>query len=117
MVDDEQDIVTTLTRNLQSKGFEVDSFTDPKQALSSYKEHYYDDIILDVRMPEMDGFQLAREIWKRDNDANICFFTAFEIYEQEARKVFPTLKKHCFITKPVATDNLIKHIHAHSQQQ
>jgi DNA-binding response OmpR family regulator len=115
MVDDEEDIVESFVPPLRSEGFEVDSFTDPKQALSHFKDGYYDNIILDVKMPEMDGFDLAREIWKRDKDANICFFSAFEIYEQEAKAVFPSLKTHCFIKKPISSGMLVNHLRSHLQ--
>ncbi|MGI0048452.1 MAG: response regulator, partial [Nitrososphaera sp.] len=77
-MDDEQDITSTLKRGLEKAGFNVDAFNNPEDALSHFKEDYYDDIILDIKIPGMDGFQLAREIWKIENEASICFLTAFE---------------------------------------
>jgi len=67
-------------------------------------------------MPFMDGFQLAREFWKVDTNAKICFLTAFEIYEEEAKKVFPSLNGYCFIKKPIGIQALANHIRSHLQE-
>lgn len=68
-------------------------------------------------MPGMMGFEVARKIWAQDSNARICFFSAFEIYENEAKKVFVDLKTHCLIKKPIATSELAKHIENHLIQQ
>lgn len=98
---------------LRKFGFEVDAFNDPLEALSHFKPNYYDAIILDVRMPGMSGFDLAKKIWAHDDKARLCFLSAFEIYEHEAKYVFESFKSHCFIKKPVAPSELAKHIQAH----
>lgn len=59
------------------------------------------------------GLDLARDIWQRDEKVQICFLTSFEIYENEARKVFNNLKSHCFIRKPMLPSALIAHIEKH----
>jgi two-component system, OmpR family, response regulator ChvI len=61
LVDDEPDITMTISVVLESKGFEVQSYNDPVSALSSFKPYHYDLIILDVKMPSMDGFELYNE--------------------------------------------------------
>jgi DNA-binding response OmpR family regulator len=98
---------------LRKFGFTVDTFNDPMQALKQFKPNYYQSIILDIRMPGMSGFELARQIWAKDPSAKICFFSAFEVYENEADKVFVGLKTHCFIKKPIMPSDLAKHIEAH----
>jgi DNA-binding response OmpR family regulator len=110
LVDDEKDIVAVLSKGLVPHGFTVDSFNDPEEALSKFKPDYYDAIILDIRMPKMNGFELARAIWKQDSKAEICFLTAFEIYKPEAERVLPTMKSHCFIKKPILASDLANHI-------
>ena len=58
-VDDEKDVVFCLSKVLQETGlFDVDGFTDSQYALSSFKQGKYDLVILDIRMPKMDGFEL-----------------------------------------------------------
>jgi len=110
---DEKDITTIMRLGLEKHGFSVDTYNNPKQALTQFKPGYYDAIVLDVRMPGVSGFELAREIWAKDPYARICFLSAFEIYESEAQKVFRNFKTHCFIKKPTMPNALAQHIQAH----
>ena len=66
---------------LEENGFKVDTFTDPLLALQNFKEQdgMYDIIILDIKMPEMNGFELYRQIKKIDDKAKVCFLTAGEM--------------------------------------
>ena len=64
-------------------------------------------------MPAMTGFELAKKIWMQDPKARICFLSAFEIYEHEAKKVFDNFKSHCFIKKPLTPKELVLHIKKH----
>jgi DNA-binding response OmpR family regulator len=75
-VDDEPDTTMAISIVLETDGFKVDSFNDPVLALSSFRSHYYDLAILDVKMPAMDGFELYGMIKNIDNQANVCFITA-----------------------------------------
>jgi DNA-binding response OmpR family regulator len=65
-VDDESDITFTLKMILEQNGFSLDVFNDPTIALSNFKPGYYDLILLDVKMPQMNGFELYEEIRKKD---------------------------------------------------
>ena len=65
LVDDEQDITLTFTNGLKQNGFEVDAFNDPEHALTNFKPGYYDLLLLDVRMPKIDGFELYRKLRKK----------------------------------------------------
>src|ERR671915_2527345 len=62
VVDDEPDLTMLSGLTLEYYGFKVDTFTDSQEALSNYKPDYYDLVILDIKMPKMDGFQLYDEI-------------------------------------------------------
>src|SRR5919204_6868931 len=83
LVDDEPDIIEILKVGLEDNGFKVDAFTDPELALSSFKAGTYDLLLLDVRMPKMNGFELYEQIKKIDNNNNnkakVCYITAYEI--------------------------------------
>jgi DNA-binding response OmpR family regulator len=62
VVDDEYDISLTIKVVLEENGFKVDSFTDASQALQNFRDGLYDLVILDVIMPEMDGFPYMRRL-------------------------------------------------------
>ncbi|HJR46612.1 MAG TPA: response regulator, partial [Nitrososphaeraceae archaeon] len=69
---------------------------------------YYDLVILDIKMPKMDGFELYHEIKKKDANAKICFLTASELYYDEFRKKeYHALDKGLFIRKPIDNDELV----------
>jgi DNA-binding response OmpR family regulator len=111
VVDDEPDLTEVSTLALEYHGFKVDSFNDPQEALSKYKPGLYDLVILDIKMPVMDGFELYREIKKKDNNANVCFLTASELYYEEFRKKeYCAPERNLFIRKPIENDELVKEI-------
>jgi two-component system response regulator ChvI len=111
VVDDEPDLTQVSKLALEYHGFKVDSFTDPQEALSKYKPGLYDLVILDIKMPKMDGFELYHEIKKKDNNANVCFLTASELYYEEFRKKeYCALNRNLFIRKPIENEELVKQI-------
>jgi DNA-binding response OmpR family regulator len=111
VVDDEPDLTLCYRLSLEYHGFEVETFNDPRKALSNFKPDYYDLIILDIKMPGMDGFELYREIQKIDSKANVCFLTASELYYEEFRaKEYNALDKDLFIRKPIGNEEMIKEI-------
>jgi len=112
VVDDEPDISSSIKRGLERNGFQVDAYTDPEKALSEFKPGTYDLLLVDIRMPKLNGFELYREIKKRNDQSKICFFTAFEVYYEEFKKVFPKLEVKCFIRKPITISDLVVHINA-----
>jgi DNA-binding response OmpR family regulator len=57
IVDDEKDVGSTLKMILENYGFVIDCFTDPAMALEQFKPYLYDLTILDIRMPETNGFK------------------------------------------------------------
>ena len=111
VVDDESDLTLFYRMFFEYHGVEVDTFNDPREALSKYKPDYYDLIVLDIKMPGMDGFELYRKIQKIDDKAKVCFLTASEMsYEEFRRKEHSALDKDLFIRKPVENEELIKEI-------
>ncbi len=67
LVDDEPDVLASVKEGLERQGFIVDAIDDPLEALRRFKRKYYDVALLDVRMPNLNGFQLYREILKLDS--------------------------------------------------
>ena len=110
-VDDEPDLTMICSLALQYHGFKVDTFNDPQEALSNFKPDYYDLVILDIKMPKMDGFELYDKIKKKDHKAKICFLTASELYYEEFRKKeYSALDKNLFLKKPIDNDDLLKEV-------
>ncbi len=120
IIDDEPDITLGFRKALRDKGFEeVETVNDPIFALKNFKEGSYDLLIIDIVMPEMDGFSLYEEIRKIDNKVKVCFITAFDMNYQALRAIFPAATATddigCFIRKPVDMDDLVKRINAEIQ--
>lgn len=115
LVEDEQDIATVLNMVLEDCGYEVECFTDPVLALNDFRTGSYDLVILDIKMPNMDGFELRRQIKKIDSSVKTCFLTASELYYEEFRKELGieeevVLDKDQFLRKPIQNEELIKEI-------
>jgi two-component system, OmpR family, response regulator ChvI len=110
LVDDESDVTLALKQGLEENGFSVDAFNDPRVVLSKFKAAYYDLLLLDIKMADLNGVQLYQEVKKKDNSAKVCFITAYEVYYEILKKDFPTLNVGCFIKKPVETEELVKKI-------
>ena len=111
IVDDEPDVNLALRTVLEDNNFIVDSFNDPVRALENFKADLYDLIILDIKMPKKDGFEVYKEILKIDNRVKVCFLTAGDINYRSLKETFPTLDENQFIRKPIENIELIKQIH------
>src|SRR5919109_4752829 len=111
IVDDDIDILTTYKKGLEDNGlFEVDTFDDPEEALSNFKNGLYDCLIIDIRLPKMDGFELYDKMKAIDNKVKICFITAYEVNYRALRQVFPEPMLECFVQKPIEIGKLVGRI-------
>ena len=111
VVDDEPDLTILCKMILEDEGFTVDAFTDSLLALSNFKPNFYDLVILDIKMPDMDGFELYKKILELDDYANICFLTSSEMYYEKFRdKEYSFIDRELFIHKPIENEDLIKKI-------
>jgi DNA-binding response OmpR family regulator len=112
LVDDEPDITYTIKKIIEDNGFTADSFNDPILALNSYKVDFYDLVILDIKMPTMDGFELYLKIREKDPKVKICFLTVIATFNEEFRKIRlalgKTINEDYFIQKPVEIEDLLK---------
>jgi CheY-like chemotaxis protein len=116
LVDDEPDVIYTIKNILEDNGFQVDTFNDPITALKYYTSNFYDLVILDIKMPKMDGFELYNKIREKDSQVKICFLTASEMYYEKFRtarsKIGRIIGEDCFIQKPIKNEDLIKKLTA-----
>ena len=74
LVDDEPDITFTIKNMLYNTGFQIYTFNDPITPLKVYRSNFYDLVILDIKIPNMDGFELYIKIKEKDPTVKICFF-------------------------------------------
>ena len=114
LVDDEPDITMSLEATLQNAGFVVHTYQDPLIALSKFKPGYYDLVILDIKMPKLNGFELYTEMRKIDNQAKFCFITAGEMYYDKVRleeEQYCKLDTERFLQKPISNTNLVNRIY------
>ncbi len=94
---------------LEDEGFSVDAFTDSLLALEYFKPNFYDLLILDIKMPGLDGFELYKKIKELDAHVNICFLTASEMYYEKYREnEYSFLDKNLFIHKPIENEESYK---------
>ena len=117
IVDDEPDIAQVLKMGLEDNGFAVDTYIDPLDAISNFEVGAYDLLLIDIKMPKMNGFELYNKLHQIDEKAKICFITAYELYYDEFMRVFPKINVDCFVRKPVSINNLARVIKDELQQQ
>lgn len=110
IVDDERDISAIFKSGLERNGFAVDVFNDPGQALAHFKPDQYDLLLLDVKMPEISGFELWAKIKKLDKKAKVCFVSAYEAQEEELKRYLPDEAEKCIVKKPVSMNDLVNAI-------
>ncbi len=109
LVDDELDIILSLKLFLEENGFEVDAYDNPSSAIADYKPGLYHLLILDIKMPQIDGFELYERIHKMDNNANVFFLTAVSDFSGNKVGNKP-LGENRFIQKPIDGPELLKRI-------
>ena len=108
-IDDVPDICLLYQLVLRDAGYECISYTDPVKALQGFRPDYYDLILLDIKMPVLNGFELCKKIRELDKTVHIIFITASEqFYEEFRTQHFPELGKINYIQKPIANEELIQ---------
>jgi DNA-binding NtrC family response regulator len=111
-VDDDLDTTWLSKRVLERNGFEVQTFESPMSAFENFKPGSYDLLLTDIKMREMDGFELYDKLRKIDNNINVCFLTAAQEYYNKYKQKYDRLQKDCFITKPITLSSLVKTINS-----
>lgn len=105
LVEDEEHLLEAIKLNLEMEGYKVSTATDGKKALKIFKEERFNLIILDVMIPEIDGFQVAETIRLENTEVPIMFLTAKNTSEDRVLG----LKKGAddYLTKPFNLEELI----------
>jgi DNA-binding response OmpR family regulator len=94
---------------LEDAGYECLPYTDPVKALEEFRPNYYHLVLLDIKMPVLDGFELCKKIREVDKIVHIVFVTASEAYYEKFRdEHFPELGKINYIQKPIGNEELVQ---------
>lgn len=110
LAEDDTNLGTVLSTYLKAKSFEVTLCVDGEIALKRFKEQLFDFIILDVMMPQRDGFSVAKEIRKVDTEIPILFLTAKSMKEDKLAGF--DAGGDDYLTKPFAMEELLARINA-----
>jgi CheY-like chemotaxis protein len=113
IVDDEDDINLLFQMLLSGEGYNVEAFTDPYIAINNFENGLYDLLIIDILLPNLDGFELYERLRLLDKKVKVCFLTAGEINYEQLKKAasFPEVPtEDCFIKIPVENSVLIRKV-------
>lgn len=108
--EDEESLALIVKESLESKGFEVVYCADGFEALCKLETAYPDILVLDVMMPKMDGFTLAKKIRQNDRDIPIIFLTA-KTQTKDVVEGFE-LGANDYLKKPFSIEELIVRVNA-----
>jgi two-component system, OmpR family, response regulator ChvI len=118
LIDDDPSISFLFTQYLRSAGMIVDSFSDPEKALAHFvgtDYRHYDLVITDIRMTQLNGFELYQQLKTLDPNLQILFVTALDI-AQEITTLLPEVKLNQFLIKPVNPSVLINSVKQHAKR-
>jgi len=116
IVDDDPDILKTFKFGIENatitsnKRIAVDAYNAPKIALLDFQPNFYDLLLIDIKMPSINGFQLSERILDIDINVKICFMSSGEINRDALREIHPSISLGCFVKKPVTIDYLVRKI-------
>ena len=111
LVDDDEDNLKIFTIILENQGFIVKGYSDPDLALTNFKPGQFDLIMLDYRMPKINGIELYKSMREIDHSARITLLTAsheqMHFYESQGIKEEPLMK---VIRKPIGVRKLLEEV-------
>jgi DNA-binding response OmpR family regulator len=110
LAEDDKNLGNVLKTYLEVKGFQITLAVDGKEALESFKRNEFDFCILDIMMPVMDGFTLAKEIRKLDKHVPFLFLTAKSMQEDKIHGF--EVGADDYLTKPFSMEELLMRIRA-----
>jgi PAS domain S-box-containing protein len=109
VVDDEQDFIELVTEILKREGYDVDTALSGEEALQFLEEGQTDLILLDLMMPEMDGFDLCKKLGDNPKTSKIPIIMVTVKGDFESiENAYKCMSVKNYITKPFEKENLIK---------
>jgi len=110
LAEDDENLGSLLKEYLNAKGYETELFSDGNKAYRGFIKEYFNLCLLDVMMPEKDGFTLAKEIRQINNEIPILFLTAKSMKEDILEGF--SIGADDYITKPFSMEELLYRIEA-----
>jgi DNA-binding response OmpR family regulator len=110
LAEDDDNLGLLLNSFIKAKGFEVDLARNGKEALEKFNSGNYQFLILDVMMPELDGFSVAKEVRNIDKKVPILFLTAKTMKEDKLQGF--SIGADDYLTKPFSMEELVARIEA-----
>ncbi len=110
VVDDEPSIRDLLTASLRFAGFEVHAAADGAEALRLAEQHRPDLVVLDVMLPDLDGFTVTRRLRERGRDMPVLFLTARDELSDKINGL--TVGGDDYVTKPFSLEEVVARIRA-----
>ncbi|WP_166335397.1 response regulator transcription factor [Sphingobacterium chungjuense] len=107
-VEDESDLGNVTKQYLEMMGFDVYWALDGTSALKAYGQEQYDISIIDIQLPDTDGFALAKQIGQINEQAQFLFLTARNMKEDKIQGL--QLGAFDYVTKPFDVDELVLRI-------
>lgn len=104
-VEDDETLSFVTKDNLELNGYEVTHAKDGKEAVQLFKKDKFDLCLVDVMLPEMDGYMVAQEIRSRHSEIPIIFLTAKSLKEDKIHGL--KIGADDYITKPFSIEELI----------
>ncbi len=105
IIDDDKDITDLFATYLESNGYNINAYTNPLAAINNFRKNSYDLILLDLKMPTMDGMTIYHKIKEIDNNVIVCFTTADINYIKQLQKGIIDIEK-IVLYKPVLLKDL-----------
>ena len=106
IIDDDKDVGNLFKIYLEQSGeYQIDAYTDPVDALYYFKKDLYDLVLLDLKMPQIDGISMYQQLKKVDNNTSICLITADIVNLEQLKTKIPNIEKYV-IYKPTLLRNL-----------
>lgn len=106
VVDDEPSICDVLSISLRKEGYDVVAETSPRRALERFRQERFDVVLQDLKMPEMDGLELLKELKRVREDAVVVIMTAFSTWDRTVQAM--RLGAFHYIKKPFDTQVDVK---------
>ena len=100
IIDDDKDITNLFKIFLECNEYDVDAYTNPIEGIQRFRKDSHDLIILDLKMPQMDGMAFYKKIKEIDDTVIVCLSTADKNYVQELEKDILDVEK-IVIYKPI----------------